>query len=150
MPVLHLGVIEQSYNQARGPKAKRSNSNITTGDVAQFLEDEYHVMEVFANVHGQDMGDALAGSVAGALENLMMGAPVSNNIFGSAESAIHDQFQKFIDNKEMESLGIPGVPTEAAKRGVSHRFKRPYVRRASRPSFLDTGLYESSFKAWIE
>jgi hypothetical protein len=150
MPVLHLGVIDVPYSQARGAKAKRSNSTVTTGDVAGWLEDEYHVMEVFANVHGADIGDALARSVAGGLENLMMGGPVSNSVFGQAESAIHDQFQKFIDTKEMDGLGIPGVPTEAAQRGVSHRFKRPYARRAPRPSFVDTGLYRANFKAWIE
>ena len=80
MPVLHLGVVEIPYNQARGPRAKRSNSTVTTGDVAGWLEDEYHVMEVFANVHGADIGDDLAKSMAGALENLMMGAPLGNNV----------------------------------------------------------------------
>jgi len=41
---------------------------------------------------------------------------------------------------------------------VSHRFANPthrrvkgagLVRRAPRPSFIDTGLYQASFKAWV-
>jgi len=50
--------------------------------------------------------------------------------------------------KEVEKLGIPGVPTKAALRGVNHRLKHPYRRRGARPSFVDTSLYMSSFKAW--
>jgi hypothetical protein len=38
----------------------------------------------------------------------------------------------------------------AALHGVSHRFKHPYARRARRPSFIDTGLYQNSFAAWVD
>src|ERR1700722_7373872 len=117
MPILHLGVISIPYNQARTAKQKRVASNITTGDVAGFLEENYHVMQTFANVHLADMADDLAKSMAGAMENLMLGAPVAMSPYARAETTIRQRFNDFIDNKEMDRLGIPGVPTQASLEG---------------------------------
>ena len=79
----------------------------------------------------------------------MMGGNVETNIAAGAESKIENMFKKAISGKEFDSL-IPGVPTEAAKRGVNHRLAHPYAKRGPRPSFLDTSLYSSSFKSWVE
>lgn len=148
MTTLHLGVIDQPYADGA-----------TTGDVAEILEDKYHVMEVFFESRINDVTDALEKSIQGALDALDMGAPVENiDPFGSATADIEAAFRHFLDSKEIESLGIPGVPTQAALDGVSHRFKNPRykktkggkkVKRAPRPSFIDTGLYEASMKAWF-
>jgi hypothetical protein len=161
MPTLHLGVVDQPYNMARKKGQKRVASNITTGDVAGFLEENYHVMQTFANVHLADIADDLAKSMAGAMENLMLGAPIAMSPYARAESMIRQRFNDFIDNKEMDRLGIPGVPTQASLEGVNHRKKsgrnKPKGKTAKaraesviRPSFLDTGLYESSMRVWVE
>ena len=150
MPVLHLGVTDVPYSQNRAARAKRTNSTVTTGDVAGWLEDEYHPMGIFSNIHGQEIGDELAGALAGTLENLMMGGPISQNPFGEGTSEIEHLFKKMLTDKELERLGYPGIPTQAALDGVSHRFKHPYKKRPRRPSFIDTGLYQSAFKAWVE
>ncbi len=159
--ILNLGVTDLPYadpeparkvpkkpgKRPRKPAERRGS--LSTGDVAEILEAHYHVMEHFVELHGEDIARALENSMQGALESVLMGAPVSQDIFGTGTSEIEDAFKKMIDMKELDAIGYPGIPTEAAKRGVSHRFKRPYVRRPARPSFQDTGLYETSFKAWV-
>lgn len=79
-----------------------------------------------------------------------MGAPVSLDPFGSATSKIEDRFKQMLSTRELDSLGFPGIPTAAAQRGVNHRFKHPYKKRAARPSFIDTGTFQASAKAWVE
>lgn len=138
---LHLGVIDLPY--------PADAEGLTTGDVAEILEDKYHPMEVFFELHGQEIADALANGMEGALESLLMGAP-PQAIARAAEGAlsgVQAQFKTFLSSREMEGLGIPGVPTKAALDGVNHRLKKR--KGAPRPSFIDTGLYQSSFRAWM-
>jgi len=160
--VLHLGVIDMPYTsydggkKAANPKrrgkkplkpAKGKSRTVTTAQVAGWLEDRYHVMEVFYESDGGVM-DLLRESVEDAMENLLMGAPVGGNPFLEATSEIQSRFKKFISDQTMERMGIPGVPTQAALLGRSSRLKKG--RGPRRPSFRDTGLYQSSFMAWVE
>lgn len=161
MTTLHLGVVDVPYVKnepvrSRNKRLKRqehpSGEHVTTGDVADILEDEYHPMEVFFELHGQDIADRMAASIDGAMENLLIaGGPVTADVFGDLTSGIEDDFKAFLTNKEMDALGYPGVPTQASLKGVNHRLKHPYAKRnKSRPSFVDTGLYQASFKAWVD
>lgn len=146
---LHLGVIEMPY-------ADVTDSHATTGDVAEILEAKYHIMQLFFDRHEQEIANALAESMSGAIENLLLGAPASNNPFGSAENTIRSLFVTFLDNEEL--AGIKGVPTKAALDGVNSRLKNPkggHVKPRKkigkrRPSFIDTGLYRTAFMAWME
>ena len=67
-----------------------------------------------------------------------------------AMNAIQARFKTYLESEEIAGTATPGVPTLAARHGVNHRLKHPYRKRAARPSFVDTGLYQSSFKAWID
>jgi hypothetical protein len=157
MTVLVLGVIElpyaddSSYRKAktRKPKSKPEGSK-TTGDIAEILEDRYHPMENFFDLNKPRIVEKLIDSYEGALESILMGAPATHDPAGEAVAFIEDGFKRFITEKTIESLPIPGIPTQAAQEGHSHRFKHPYAKRAPRPSLLDTGLYIGSFKAWFE
>lgn len=161
---LELGVIDLPYadpapkprkaprRPGRRPRKRRQDGDRgskSTGDVAEILEAKYHIMEHFVQLHGGDISRALENSLQGALESILLGAPTTIDAFGTGTSQIEDDFKNMLSLKELEGIGYPGIPTEAAKKGVSHRFKRPYVRRARRRSFIDTGLYQSSFKAWV-
>lgn len=148
MPVLHLGVIDLPYVKKQG-SGKKHASHVTTGDVAEFLEDEYHVMETFVNEQEGSVASLLEKSVQGTIENMLMGGPSNQDPFGEGTSKIEEAFKEFIDTKQMDKLGIPGVPTQASLDGVSHRFKGKKSGTA-RPSFQDTGLYEDSFRAWVD
>lgn len=139
---LHLGVNEVPYADKAGT---------TTGDVAEILEAKYHPMELFFEIHQRDVVAALEDGLVGAFENMLMGAPVSQNPFGEGEAKIEQDFKTFLDMGEMEALGYPGVPTEAALKGVNHRLKHPYAKANSRrPSLVDTGAYQQNFRAWVE
>jgi len=120
-----------------------------TGDVAEWLERRYHVLEIFWEQHAEDaIAPALENSLQGALESVLMGAPLTLDPYGTATSAIEDRFRAFIDLKEMDALGYPGVPTKASLIGVRARFKKR--RDPGRPSFQSSGLYEASMRAWVE
>jgi hypothetical protein len=132
-------------------KSLSARRAISTGDVAGFLEDRYRIMEVFYHAHEKPILGMLEDAMRGRLEDILMGAPV-NTTDPTLEgiSAIEARFKKFIAEREIETFGIPGVPTQAALKGVSHRHKKKTTGKLRRPSFIDTGLYLQSFKAWVE
>ena len=132
---IHLGVIDVPYTA----------ESVTTGDVAGFLETKYGVMQRFWDKHAQSNTDDIANGLAGAIEGMMMGAPPGDPYADGMES-IGQRFRVFLRDEEIVGTGAPGVPTQAALDGVNHRLKRRKGRR--RPSFIDTGLYFATFKAW--
>ena len=144
MTKLHLGVVEQPYSEIPGLE----HVAVTTGDVAEWLESKYHVYEIFFEEHVKDIANAMTESMAGSLETFMQTGVAPLDPLLQAESVIETIFKAFLTNKEMEALGYPGVPTRAALEGISKRFKNH--RGPRRPSFIDTGLYQASFKAWFD
>ena len=159
---LHLGVVEVPY-AAEAPRRARvkvrkgkiiqsgtapASGAQTTGDVAQILEDKYHVMEAFYTLNQQEIADSLAQTMADAIDNMIDRGEVSASIFpAEGQGDIQREFNSFIDNQVMDNL-VPGVPTGAAQRGVNHRLK--IKQGPARPSFKDTGAYEGSFRAWVD
>jgi hypothetical protein len=142
MPILHLGVIDIPYSDGNGE---------TTSDVARILEDEYHIMEVFVADVGQDaIAATLEKSAVEALEKIILGSPAPISLSNAGEAEIETAFRQFLSQQEMDNV-VGGVPTKAALAGVSHRRKRPNAKgNPERPSFIDTGLFSASFRAWVE
>lgn len=141
VPTLTLGVIDLPYTDGQGT---------STGDVAKILEAKYGVMQVFFDFYKDRIIAKLEEITAKQIENLFVGISPQPDPFAEVSSFIKDSFSKFLLQREIERLGIEGVPTKAALSGISHRFKKPYAKRPSRPSFIDTGLYESVFQAEIK
>ena len=118
--------------------------------MAEILESKYQIMAKFFNLHHVEVIQALEGGVEGQLEAIMMGAGVSDNPFLEGESEIERVFKDFINARELDGV-VNGVPTDASLKGVNHSFLHPYAKsNPVRPSFVDTGLYRDSFKAWID
>ena len=154
---LALGVLDVAYSDAAAKKAT------TTGEVAQILEDRYHVMETFYVANEEFVADELAKSISNTIDSLGVGAPPTINPTLEATQAIERRFRQFLDQREMAKL-VAGLSPElqaamgrsgqfggAAARGVSHRKKHPYSKKnKARPEFIDTGLYQQSFRAWVE
>lgn len=144
---LYLGVIDLPYQPSEG----KSKDLPSTGDVAEMLEKEYGVMRSFVDAHIGDIGDDLTESVTGAIEQLLIGGDAPENPLAEGFSNIEERFRCYLESQEVERQGIPGVPTKAAKAGVNHRLKKPNAREnPRRPSFIDTGAYENSFKIWSD
>ena len=160
MAILALGVLDVAYVGGNGDQE-------TTGDVAEILEKEYGVMEVFFEAKKDKVIGAVNDSLAHQIEALSQGAPLpfGGDIF---LPEVESLFRDFVTTREIE--GITGQ-TEAARLGISHRFKNAQNKtvspqdvvagkggavksvavasRGSRPSFVDTGLYVASMKAWL-
>jgi hypothetical protein len=155
MITLTFGVNDIPYSHSENTgtvkKGKRKGAPTvsTTGEVAEILEEKYHIMETFWNLHDSKIIDAHSEAIQGAFEGLLQGSPVSPNALASGNADVEALFRKFLSEKEMDALGIPGVPTKASLEGVSHRFKNK-KSGAPRPSFIDTGMYESSFVSEVE
>jgi hypothetical protein len=160
MNTLHLGVHDIAYAAQFTPpptKPGRSFSKAqtaygtgkTTGDIAKILEARYGVMAAFWGLEKSNIIDNLETSMAKAIKNILLGQPGVIEPTAEAMEKIKANFKRSLSQRRFDGL-IRGVPTMAAQRGVSHRFKKPYALRASRPSFIDTGLYQSSFTAWMD
>lgn len=169
MTTINFGVLDVPYTNedeaAKTPKQLRRDrrNNIltslglkefhgTTGDIAEILEDKYHVMEIFIEEVGLGkILQAMEHSAQNALEDLFAGRPPGEiSLTLEAEEEIIEAFRAFIDQREMDGIQ-PGVPTDASLKGVNHRLKHPYAKdNPVRPSFKDTGLYMDSARAWTE
>lgn len=139
MTKLVLGVIDIPYD---------NSGATTTVDVAKILEEKYGVMQAFYDAHQNDIMKSVVSSVEGALEDLFAGARVEDP-FAEAGQAIQSEFRTFLMSGEIESMGIVGVPTQAAQKRRSLRFKGK-VGPTQRPSFIDTATYELAMVAWVE
>jgi len=135
MITFHLGVIDVPYE----------DENTTTGDVAEYLEEKYQIMQTFFDRYSNDIADLMANDMAASLENMMAGAPPAKDPLAESMSRIHDLFVAFLDNTEMN--GLPGGPTRRALDGISRRFKNK--KGPPRPSFIDTGTYQAAMRAWV-
>jgi hypothetical protein len=139
---LHLGVADIAYTHDK--------STTTTGEVAQHLEDKYHVMRVFLEENEEFIGDKMAQSISNAIQLIGKGRPAPKNPLIGSQDAIQARFRQFLDSGEMEKIMPATQPIAAAQAGVNHRKKHPYAKEnKSRRAFIDTGLYRSSFRAWF-
>lgn len=144
---LVLGVVDIMYGHSGNHS---SNPNISTGDVAEILEKKYGIMGHFYELHEHEISEVLTDVFSSAVEDSLMGLPINfDNTSEEISGKLKPIFQKMILDKELDSVA-DGVPTKASLGGVSHRKKKGVHRnKAVRPSFLDTHLYYSSFKAWL-
>lgn len=143
MKKLVLGVINNPYGHSHGAD-RRANANTTTGEVAQILENKYHIMQHFYDLHEREINSSILQSVTHILNEALMGSPVNTAGLDDIDN-LKPIFEKMILTKELDGVA-DGVPTQASLSVVNHRKKKG----ESRPSFLDTRLYMQSFKAWIK
>lgn len=132
-----LGVIDQPYDYGDAPA--------TTYEVAQDLQERYGLFTNFWKLHSGDIRAEVGETVAYALINhIRYGAPMGGGeLLGGTMRA----FNVFLEGEEMAGLSVKGVPTLAALEGKNSRLK--IERGERRPSFIDGGLFKSSFVAWI-
>jgi hypothetical protein len=167
VPVLNLGVIDFPYvdydkptvkkrpsakgvkGKATRPKGKAATNTVSTGDVAEFLEAKYHIMEHFFQENENKIRTSLFENMKDNFENQLRGAPdLSDVAFLAISSQIESDFKLWLSQADIEQLGYPGIPTKAALMGVNHRLKGG--KGARRPSFIDTGQFQAAFKTWVE
>jgi hypothetical protein len=137
---LVLGVVDVAYSG--------DNGAVTTGQVAEWIEGSYGVMSIFWEEYQDKAVRALVAAAKDSIQDVISGAPRPSNPFLGAEQKIESLFRDFLSRGEIEKIS-PDVPTQAALDRKSKRFKSGKAPD-QRPSFIDTGLYQASFRAWIE
>jgi hypothetical protein len=156
--IVQLGVHDVAYAAQFHRWASRKRASAaqaaygkgkTTGDVAQILEAKYHLIEKFYELNRDIIADAVKESISGAITNIMAGQPGHVVLTAQAVSDIETRFKHSLSLRAYDGV-IAGVPTKASLAGVSHRFAKPYAKRPSRPSFIDTGVFQVHFAAWVE
>ncbi|HXS04809.1 MAG TPA: hypothetical protein VN731_10055 [Rhodanobacter sp.] len=139
---LKFGVVDVAYSDA--------GKVTTTGDVAEYLEERYHVMRSFLELNEEDIGQILVDQVAGAIENIAMGGGAQKDFLAPAMGKIEERFRNFLDSGEMARLLPETQQIAAAQQGVNTR-KKAKKNKGGKPrqAFVDTGLYQASFRAWV-
>lgn len=166
---LHLGFEDYSYEArfteasplTRTVKARRPRQPTrthqaygegkTTEQVAKELEDKYKIVETFWQLEEDNFVELLEEAFAEDIEDVMQMSEVkkAKGISDKETDKIEARFRQNLSSRRYDGM-LPGVPTTAAQRGVSHLKQRPYAKRGPRPSFVDTGMYQRSFRAWVE
>lgn len=125
----------------------------TTGQVAKELEDQYKIVEEFWKFEEDNFVELLEEAFAEDLEDVMQMKKLTQKTKGISvkeTDKIEERFRQNLSERRYDGV-IAGVPTLAAQRGVSHMRSHPYSRRnPPRASFIDTGMYQRSFRAWVE
>jgi hypothetical protein len=119
----------------------------TVGQVAEELEKKYGVVETFYNLEENYIVDSFEGAYINGMELGMGGG--SWDVIWDPSITLGSKFRRSLSSKRFDGL-IRGVPTRASIKGVSHLRADPFKASSPRPSFIDTSLYQRSFKAWTE
>ncbi|QKJ58790.1 hypothetical protein [Serratia fonticola] len=136
---VELGVIDMPYDYGEEPGK-------TTHQVAMELEDEYKLFTHFFELHRDEIFKSVVEEIQlGLINHIKYGAPFDQETILLGE--VMRTFNIFLEREEMAGLCGDRVPTEASKRGVNSRLKIETGEK--RPSFIDGGLIQTSFVAWI-
>jgi hypothetical protein len=145
MAILSLGVLDVAYSD---PDDKNLT---TTGEVAEFLEKWFEVMGTFWELYSEKISSEIASAMANDIAAMAKGEPLGKQPIQRVMEKIQLWFSSYLDQGEWEAH--TGIKIGAAHEGVSHRFKdvkNLEGKRDTRPAFIDTGLYQAAFRAWIE
>lgn len=131
---------QQNYGQGK-----------TTGDVSKELEDKYKIVEAFVDMEEDYICDLIEEQAAMDLDEIMtLGEPSKKGMSFTETDKIEKKFRNNLSSRKYDGI-ISGVPTIASIKGFSHLRQHPYEKgHGSRASFVNTGLYSSSFRAWVE
>lgn len=136
---LNLGVLDVGYTAGTTPT--------TTAKVARILEDQYHVMESFYELHKREIHEALNDAVLGAVGDMLADAQPRFNL---PLDTIKRQFNDYLDSGEWEQVSGQYIEAAHNRHRVHHRDGSTEMSRRSNRAFVRTGLYEQSFRAWID
>lgn len=105
-------------------------------------------MRTFVELHESEIGDLLRDAMAGELESITQGKPAMFDVAGPV-GKIESEFRDYLDKGEWRTAS--GQVIQAAEAGISHRRKKSHAKKnPKRQAFVDTGLYQASFRAWLE
>lgn len=119
----------------------------TTGKVARILEDQYHVMETFYELHRKAVDAAVADAFKQAVDAVGAGREPALKL---GISRIKMLFSEFIDSGEWEHVSGQRIEAAHHRHRIKHKDGSTEMSRSSDRAFVRTGQYRDSFRAWIE
>jgi hypothetical protein len=153
MARLHLGVEKRIYpRRSRGEwrRHRVGQSIVTTEEVADALEERYHILEHFLEMEHDGIMSDFHQNFHLEIDTALSGRKPPKRRWGRFEARVTRRFKDFIHARSLDGVEY-GVPTQRSLKGVNRRLSHPYQKNnPSRPSFIDTGLYVNSMKAWVE
>jgi hypothetical protein len=138
---LHFGVVDVSYSD--------DNGGTTTGDVAGYLEDRYHIMRTFLELKEDEIQAILLEQYAGAIESIAQGKRMSKLDLEPAMGKVEAMFRDFLDSGEMNRLVGSYAVSDATLKTSARRKSGKLPEGQQRQAFIDSGLFQASFRAWI-
>lgn len=138
---MFMGVVDVGYTD--------DNGATTTGDVAGYLEDRYHVMRTFVEIYGDKIHAAIVDEVSGAIESIAMGKRVPQLNLQPAGAKIEQMFRGFLDTGEMNALIGSYKVSDATLSKSSRRKSGKMPDGQQRQAFVDSGLYQASSRVWF-
>jgi hypothetical protein len=157
---LHMGFINTPYTNETSTAPMRSSKleerrkrkrgfsrTMTAEKLANILENKYNIVTVFNEVHEEDIKKLIENGFKEVAEHMIATRKTGEtthqmkNLMKPYTTQIERMFRNFLDNEEMNGL-VEGVPTAVSVTG--RRGRRPG------PSFIRTGIYKASFRAWVE
>jgi hypothetical protein len=161
---LHMGFIGTPYTyETKGApirsakieearKRKRGFSRTMTADkLAGILERKYEIVQVFNEIYENEITEMIHNGFREVAEHMISNRKTGTTTIGMKRlmkpytDKIQEMFRTFIDNEEMNGL-VEGVPTAVS---VTGRGGWKW-RRKPGPSFVASGIYRASFRAWVE
>lgn len=140
-----LGVLDVPYNRPesyravgrrRAPRRIRRRATITTGQLAEILEEDYGINAFFLEAHGEEV---IGGILEGHALNLARPKTGTGSRTDHLKRALRhgeEVFRTMLNDREMDGHR-PNVPTKIAD-------------IQGRASFVDTGLFRDSFRIEVE
>ncbi|MGC9271245.1 hypothetical protein [Acidiphilium sp.] len=138
--LLQLGVENAAYS------SKDAKGATTTWEVAEILEDKYHIMRVFYELNKEKIAGQMVDGMAKQIQTLAAGGPIARTVLPGTMQKIRTDFVNFLNRDEWQK--VTGIAIAAAEEGNSLRFKGKKTN--ARPAFVDTGLYRQAFRAQIK
>jgi hypothetical protein len=86
--------------------------------------------------------------MAGAIESIMQGRPVSDLKFPSAMSKIEGRFREWLASGELHNMLPASLAVSEKTLRMSSR-KKVMKQDESRQAFIDSGLFSASFRVWV-
>lgn len=140
MTTLHLGVVDVGYTDDQGAT--------TTGDVAQYLEDRYHIMRSFVELNEHFIARQLVDQVAGAIESIAQGNRLPQLNWKPSMAKVEERFRDFIAAGELQAMLPASQQVSEDTLKTSSRTKTQKIQKP-RQAFVDTGLFVASFRCWV-
>ncbi len=134
-----LGVLEVAYTDEEG--------GTTTGEVAEILEKKYDVMGTFVDAHADKIKDDVASVYVLFLNNYLKTGETWGGHKEFPLEKVDAEFKDYLDRDEWQR--ITGRTIMAAALGLSSR-KKDKQYSGPRPAFIDTRLYQRSFRAFLK